>query len=849
MNKKIVSFILILSLFVSLCSFSISAQASPKDALKAMGVATGTETVSGEYMTRSAFVSMAVRMSGIELAPFSGNTSSIPFTDIAVNDADFPYIMAAHGLGLINGNGTGKFNGNDIVSIEQASKILVTILGYKEKAEALGGYPTGYVTVANQKKLFDNITISDTSAALSADDAYQLVMNALESSFSEISSIGENTEYKDSSKMYMSQMLEIYKISGVVEQNEYTSLYGKSSLDENEIEVGGITLKTSDTNASEYIGCNVNCYFKEINGSNQVIYIEINDSENDIINIISRDVDSAKTSVSELNYSQDNIDLKAKISPDAVLIKNGRMATLTSSALCPANGEIILISNDGDKNYDVIIVYDYKTAVVSSISGSTGNIVDALGGKSIALDSQSDDYTYSIELDGEMVDVSDLMKNDVISYYEISGKPVTKKLKVSRNIVSGVIDEINKGDNIVIIDGQNYCIAIDLLSKLTPGDVGNFYMDIFGNIVHYDLTDDYSVYGFITQIGKITGLNSKVKVRIFTEKDRWVELDVQKKLKLNGEVKTDEDLYNLLNGKCELISYRVNANGVVTAVTTAVDCVADADCAQLALENDEFRLSQTISGSSYRQYLASFGNSSSVGNNARIFFVPEDTTKDYEFFIGGKGNLVANRTYSKVLSYNENKTRVSNLYVVYTGDADSSDSEFFIYKGQGRAVIDGEEMPCIYGSYGAHGETCVYVSDDAVISAVGTMNKGDIIRFNFNKKGTISKITKVYSFTNDTLKNETFKKGQISGSGLFDDFAYISGIVTSVDFEASRFTLDYGESKDALFGIDLYLKSISVYDISEDRFYQLAPTDLEENDRIVVFCRQYQARSMVAFRD
>lgn len=851
MNKKIVSFILILSMFVSLLSFTSFAQGSRLDALKAIGVATGNEAASGDTVTRSSFISMAVRMSGINIASFSGSSADFPFTDVSENDMDYPYIRAAWEMGLINGNGNGFFNGTDSISASQASKILVTLLGYKEKAEALGGYPYGYITVARQKDMFKNITLTNTDEPLHMDAAYELIMNALESSFSEIDSIGTGgTEYRDSVKMYMSQMLDIYKITGVVEQNEYTSLYGRSSLDNNEIEIGGITFNTADTKASELIGYYVNCYFKEIKGSNQIIYIEIDELNNKTINLTSRDIDSGSTSVSELGYSMDNKDLKAKISPDATLIKNGKMTSLSGSAMCPANGEVTLISNDNDNNYDVIIVYDYRTAVVKTVSKMPGSITDSLGGSLITLDSQSDDYTFSIELDGEMLELSELAENDVVAYYEIAGDTVVKKLKVSRSKVSGVIDEINAAEKTITIDGNSYFVTNTMISKLLSGDMGDFYMDIFGTIVYYDLTDDYSVYGFVSQIGKTQGLDAKVKMRIFTEKDRWVELVVQDKIKLNGELKTDDDLYAALNGNCnQLISYRVNADALVTAVTTAVICASDADRAQIALENDEFRLSQTITGSSYRQYLASFGNNCSVGSNARIFFVPEDTTKDYEYFIGGKGNLTANRSYSKVLSYNENKSRVSNLFIVYTGEADSADSELFIYKGRGSAVIDGEEVPCIYGSYGVHGETSVYVNDDEVLSNAGAMNKGDIIRFHFNKMGRVSKITKVYDFTDATKKNDTFVKGQIMGSGLFDDNAILSGIVTSVDVENKRFTLDYGTSPDALFGLDVYLKSISVYDISEESFYKISPIDLTEGDRIVVWCRQYQARSMVVFKD
>ena len=250
---------------MSLCPFSAFASVSTPDALQAFGVATDAEATA-DKITRSAFVTMAVRMSGVNMNLYAGEIVDYPFTDVSASAVEYPYIKAAYDMGLVSGNGSGIFGGNDQVTLHQAAKILVTLLGYKEKAEALGGYPYGYMNVANEKDLFDNMADLDAAAPLSADAARELILNALESTFVSLSSIGADTKYDESDNMYMSKMLGIYKITGVLEQNEYTSVYGKSSLGENEIQIGSVVLNAGDTNAADLIGCYVDCYFKEESG-------------------------------------------------------------------------------------------------------------------------------------------------------------------------------------------------------------------------------------------------------------------------------------------------------------------------------------------------------------------------------------------------------------------------------------------------------------------------------------------------------------------------------------------------------------------------------------------------------
>jgi hypothetical protein len=54
--------------------------------------------------------------------------------------------------------GDGTFRPDDAVTYEQAIKMLICSIGYSTKAEELGGYPQGYVMIANQEGITSGTT-------------------------------------------------------------------------------------------------------------------------------------------------------------------------------------------------------------------------------------------------------------------------------------------------------------------------------------------------------------------------------------------------------------------------------------------------------------------------------------------------------------------------------------------------------------------------------------------------------------------------------------------------------------------------------------------------------------------
>jgi large subunit ribosomal protein L29 len=72
------------------------------------------------------------------------------FTDVSGMNDDAIFITLAKAMGIINGNGDNTFAPDDFLTYDQAVKMIVCIIGYGEQyAEEKGGYPAGYIAVAD----------------------------------------------------------------------------------------------------------------------------------------------------------------------------------------------------------------------------------------------------------------------------------------------------------------------------------------------------------------------------------------------------------------------------------------------------------------------------------------------------------------------------------------------------------------------------------------------------------------------------------------------------------------------------------------------------------------------------
>lgn len=79
------------------------------------------------------------------------------FTDVPMEHWANANIAKASELGIVGGYGGGKFGPSDPVTYEQAITMIVRAIGENDKANFYGGYPNGYIRVADESNLLNGI--------------------------------------------------------------------------------------------------------------------------------------------------------------------------------------------------------------------------------------------------------------------------------------------------------------------------------------------------------------------------------------------------------------------------------------------------------------------------------------------------------------------------------------------------------------------------------------------------------------------------------------------------------------------------------------------------------------------
>lgn len=102
-----------------------------------------------------------------------GETENLPkdgsvFTDVPEDHWANPYVIKAAELGLVRGYGDGRYGPSDILTYEQILTMVINALGGKMEADYVGGYPDGYIIVAEDYGIVQGIdaTKGDTITRL-----------------------------------------------------------------------------------------------------------------------------------------------------------------------------------------------------------------------------------------------------------------------------------------------------------------------------------------------------------------------------------------------------------------------------------------------------------------------------------------------------------------------------------------------------------------------------------------------------------------------------------------------------------------------------------------------------------
>ena len=520
--------------------------------------------------------------------PSLGNVSNYTYTD-TVGHWAAAYIEYCTTLGIVAGDGTGKFNPSNTVTGAEAAKMLLVALGFKSEIEGFTGanWAVNVNVRANQKGLFDELSINP-SEGLTRDNAAQMVWNALDAGvvsydytlITDGSSITSSPTLIDNeSKTLLTDKFKVSKLEGVIVANENATSTGTAvekegvtvllltsdDADSKQDEGDTITLKTAT--AANLLGKSVTMFAKDWkNGAYQTVLGNPVVSSDNMIATISEksDADDVKDALKDAGIKEVS---------KAVLVENFIRATdkddkeLTISGMADVakltgNGiEVIVISNDNDNKADFVIRTKMIAGKVSAYNAK-GNDGDGYITVSALVDIDEDHKADRIA-GAEFADVKgseDLAKDDIVLYYRVGDTFYAEKADSVNVTVTST-----KGSD-TIKDGKNTYKASALSSKydddnntvlttaVEPDDEVTLYLDNFGYVVYTDAVTAADEYMFITGSDAsvkdgFESLTIKGVLSDGTEVTASVNKLDSKKLSTAFDGKTEDQAQEMVNNK------------------------------------------------------------------------------------------------------------------------------------------------------------------------------------------------------------------------------------------------------------------------------------------------------------
>ena len=426
-QKKVLSLVLCVAVMLSVMVMGAGAAFSDQDKIEnteAVNMCTALNIIGGypdgSYkpegnIKRSEITKMiCVALNGGKEPNVSTNTTPT-FSDVRGTNAAWAegYIESCVAQGIISGVGGGRFSPNGNVTGSQLAKMLLVSLGYNANTEGFVGnaWATNVNVIASQKGLYEGLESMDTSAALTRDNAAQMVwnaMNAYEVEYKTTIITDENGKLETivtvQDKVVGSNNDKITLLEDKYEAKTFTGTFDGndktiSTLKDGQIQVEGMNNKTPSESVTakftydfdlKYIGEEVSVLYKDSTNSgtryqpddNDTIYGVVVTGNTSVVNATVDDIDgdyntAGKVSISDTSYK---VAKEGKIVTNLVNVDTGD-AWATQDAgvtaieeLSEANGDTVKFVLD-DQN-EIVSVYVTTTDLykVTAVSGSKVSI-------------------------------------------------------------------------------------------------------------------------------------------------------------------------------------------------------------------------------------------------------------------------------------------------------------------------------------------------------------------------------------------------------------------------------------------------------------------------------------------
>jgi len=688
------------------------------------------------------------------------------FSDVSAAHKHSGAIYDAYKRGIISGYPGGAFGADNPILFSQAIKIMVSALGYDNLAKAYGGFPSGYMTIAAQEKLFKGIVKSGDETITQAE-ASVLIENTMNTPIFNQVVYGDETEWfeKNDDVTMLSYYAKIRMVEGVVTDNGITSLVGDSTTKTGNVIIENNVYNAGNSGAENYLGIKMRAYVIEEDNEEKILYA-LQAPNVEIIKI-----PASRILFSDADFSAENIvyedvygnKLKAKVDTVADFIFNKKAyPDLKTSDLEFGFGELTLIDNNYNNVYEVVFVEASDIFVASGASENT-KVVYKKNGGSLDL---SKCKNIEIYRDGVKCGFNNIMEYDTVSA-KVSIDKSTVTLNVSSKKVSGMVESVSVGDNIIEVDGKYYHVADEsIINKIKISHNYEFCLDADKNIAGIKTMDKFGNYvGIVIDAAIENGVSAAAQVKIFSHLGNFDILNLSDKALIDGDdtkSKSEKINYIKTNMKDKIVSCVIGSKGDIIEISLPYTKKPASHQTEQSLKLDyESESAIRCYGSGGEK---NFNGRIAINDKTVVFSLPADRSRLEEYSVRPSTHFQNSATYV-LQAYSIGGFDGISDYII--NNLQENDNTYYY---ENRPILvskltrvlnaDGFTVEQVTG-YNEKGEIRVVSKYENVFTNAG-VKSGDIIRYKTDDEGRAEKVERVVD--GESVKRLVEVNNQIGGS-------------------------------------------------------------------------------------
>ena len=662
------------------------------------------------------------------------------------------------------------------ITVTQAKKVAVNLLGYKKMAEIKGGYPLGYSQIAEELELFPEM-----EKYITWQDFSEIIYNILNAPLISIQINGGDVTYDIIEEAnLLNTKFEIYGFSGIETANYLTSLTDKDEkCNDGFVKIEGEEYNYSGT---DYLGYNVSGFYRDFDDEKEIITMR--PDKNEEFTLKTEDIEYFDSYT--VRYSTDEKTESDDIYPGYSFIYNHKAYEKTDirELIMDSDADVTFIDADKDGKFETIKMIKKDYLVVDNVN--TFDMIISGKDFSKGVIKLGNEEIYRITKNNEMSSVYDLSAGDLICY-TVSEDLMYYEINAVYNEISGRVSAIDKEEKIIKIGEQEYSYNSHF-EKYCEGyiSLGSdviLLLDDEGEVCCITNRANTYSYGWIMKKWNDEELD-RICLKMFTETGKVEQYILSEKVLIDG-VKTENkavinEKLDLGNDSKRFVRYFVNKNNEITKIDFSENATGELPFLDNKKTDDSFTCFYENTSSVYLNSGRLFSELCKLSDTCKIFVIPKSAEKrnDESNYMSVSSGYFSNNVSYTVNVYDIDEVNGAESIVLFDDRVSLATEAASAVVESVEMALDEDDRVMYRVSILKDGTFISLETTEDTTEKASKLNPGDIIRYSKSGDNKLLSFNVEYDCKNDLLlaqdSNQVkYRKGYI--------YSYNNGYATILE--------------------------------------------------------------------